>query len=219
MAIDVIITGVTGMVGEGVLHECLQHPDIRKVLVINRRPCGVSHPKLVEIIHGDFFNLTPVEDKLKGYDACFFCLGVTSLGKKKEEYFEVTYTLTMNFARTLARLNPGMTFCYISGAGTDGTEKGKLAWARVKGKVENDLTGLPFKHVYNFRPGFLHPSREMKNIHGYYGFFRIMYPVFRTILPKYVSTLRELGRAMINSVTKGYDKQVLEVPDIIKLSH
>ena len=218
MKIDVIITGSTGMVGEGVLHECLEHDDVRKILVLNRRPCGVFHPKLTEIIHKDFFDLTPVENQLKGYNACFFCLGVTSVGKEKDEYFSLTYTLTMNMAGILSKLNSEMTFCYISGAGTDSTEKGTLAWARVKGRTENDLMKLPFKKVYNFRPGFLQPSKGLKNVHKYYFIFKPLYPFFRVVFPKYFSTLQELGLAMINSVTKSYDKQVLEVPDIIRLS-
>lgn len=218
MKLDVIITGTTGMVGEGVLHECLSHPDVERILVINRRPCGVKDSKLTEIIHENFFDLSPIEHRLSGYNACFFCLGVTSLNKKEPEYFSLTYTLTLGIAQQLSKQNPEMTFCYISGAGTDSTEKGRLMWARVKGKTENDLMKLPFKRVYNFRPGFLQPTKGLKNAHGYYVVFRLLYPFFRLILSKYVSTLKELGLAMINSVTKGYDKQVLEVPDIIKLS-
>jgi len=218
MKLNVIITGATGMVGEGVLHECLLHPDVEKILVINRRPCRVSNPKLSEIIHDNFFDFSPVESNLDGYNACFFCLGVTSMNKKQPEYFSLTYTLTMDIAQRLSRLNPEMTFCYISGAGTDSTEKGKSMWARVKGKTENDLMKLPFKKVYNFRPGFLQPTKGQKNVHKYYYVFAFLYPFLRLTLPQYVSTLKELGLAMINSVTKGYEKQVLEVPDIIKLS-
>lgn len=218
MKVKAIITGTTGMVGEGVLKECLLHPDVENVLVINRKPCGVSHPKLIEIIHNDFMDLTPIKDKLTGYNACFFCLGISSVGKKDDEYFSITYTLTMKMAEILSQNNPDMTFCYISGAGTDSTENGRLNWARVKGKTENDLMKLPFKKVFAFRPGFLHPSPDLKNIHGYYILFRILYPFIRLVLPKFVSTLEELGLAMINSVTKGYDKTVLEVPDIIELA-
>src|SRR5476651_2638272 len=141
--IRVIITGSTGMVGEGVMHECLLHPDVEAVLVINRKPDGVVHPKLKEIVHKDFFDLSAIEDQLKGYNACYFCLGVTSLGKKEPEYYKLTYTLTLNFAQTLVKHNPDMTFCYVSGAGTDSTESGKIMWARVKGKTENDLMKLP----------------------------------------------------------------------------
>lgn len=218
MKLSVIITGATGMVGEGVLHECILHPDIEKILLINRRPCGVSDPKLTEIIHQDFFNISPIENQLIGYDACFFCLGVSSINKKEPEYFSLTYTLTMDIAERLARFNPGMTFCYISGAGTDSTEKGRSMWARVKGKTENDLMKLPFKKVYAFRPGFLKPTKGHKNVHKYYFIFGLLYPVLRLTLSKYVSTLQELGLAMINSARIGYEKQILEVPDIIKLS-
>ena len=218
MKIRAIVTGATGMVGEGVLKECLLHPDVEKVLVINRRPCGVVHPKLTEIIHSDFFDISPLSDQLTGYNACFFCLGVSSVGMSKEKYYSVTYTLTLHVAGILSRLNPEMTFCYISGAGTDSSEKGRLSWARVKGKVENDLTKLPFKQVYNFRPGFLMPSADLKNIKGNYFFFKVFYPVVKLLAPRYMSTLEELGFAMINSVLKGYGNQVIEVKDILELS-
>lgn len=214
MKIKVIITGVTGMVGEGVLAEALGHPEVEKVLVINRRPCGVSSPKLSEIIHKDFLDLSPVSEKLRDFNACFFCLGVSSLGMNKEEYYTATYTLTMHMAEILAKQNPEMTFCYISGAGTDGTERGRISWARVKGRVENDLMKLPFKKVYNFRPGMLIPSPGMKNVHKYYRRFSFLIPVLKALSPNMVSTLKELGLSMINSVLKGYDKPVLEVKDI-----
>jgi uncharacterized protein YbjT (DUF2867 family) len=216
--IKVIITGATGMVGEGVLTTCLTHPEVEKILVINRRSCGVTHPKLSEILHADFFNLTPVADQLKGYNACFFCLGVSSVGLKEEKYYSLTYTLTMNFAELLAGQNPGMTFCYISGAGTDSTEKGRINWARIKGKTENDLMKLPFKRVFACRPGFMLPSREAKIIPAYFGIFRYLYPVLRSLFPKYVSTLIEVGQAMINSVIYGYEKPVLEVKDLVELA-
>lgn len=218
MKVKAIITGVTGMVGEGVLLESLLHPEVEKVLVINRRPCGITHPKLTEILHANFFDFTPVAEQLIGYNACFFCLGVSSVGMKEEQYYSLTYTLTMHVAEILARQNPGMTFCYISGAGTDSTEKGRLNWARVKGKTENDLMKLPFRKVYAFRPGFLQPSKGLKNVHRLYGVFIFLYPVFRMLMPGYVSTLKELGLAMINSVLIGYDKSVLEVKDIVNLS-
>jgi hypothetical protein len=141
--VNAILTGTTGMVGEGVLHECLLHPEVESILVINRKPCGVSHPKLKEIIHTDFFDLTAIESQFTGYNACFFCLGVSSIGMKEPEYTKISYTLTMNMAQTLSKLNPGMTFCYVSGAGTDDTETGRMMWARVKGKTENDLA-IPY---------------------------------------------------------------------------
>lgn len=215
--IRAIITGATGMVGEGVLIECLQHEEVEEVLLINRRSCGVTHPKLKEIIHHDFFDLSPVEAQLKGYNACFFCLGVSSVGMKEAEYYRLTYELTMHAAHMLSRLNPEMTFCYVSGAGTDSSKQGRIMWARVKGKTENDLTKLPFKGVYNFRPGFLEPTRGMKNI-KHYKYIIWLAPLLRKIMPKYICSLRELGLAMIHAATQGYEKQVLEVPDILTLS-
>lgn len=206
------------MVGEGVLHECLSHPDIEKILVINRRPCGISNSKLIEIIHGDFFNLSSIEYQLNGYDACFYCLGSTSPFIKETEYYHVTYTLTLSVARVLAKLNPDMTFCYISGAGADRPDKAKFMQTRVKGKTEIDLIKLPFKRVYSFRPGLMQPGKGLKNTHNVYYVFRLFYPVLRLVLPKFVSSLKELGLAMINSVVKGYEKQILEVKDIVILS-
>jgi hypothetical protein len=217
MKIKAIITGATGMVGEGVLKASLLHPDVEKVLVINRRPCCVTHPKLTEILHTDFFNLSPVTENMKDYNACFFCLGVSSVGMKEEAYYSMTYTLTMHMAGILARQNPDMTFCYVSGAGTDSSEKGRLNWARVKGKTENDLMKLPFKKVFAFRPGFMLPEKGAKNVHGYYAIFRILYPLLRAMFPNFVSTLKEVGTAMINSVIYGYEKPVLEVKDIVAL--
>ncbi len=151
------------MVGEGVLHECLLSPDVDKVLVVSRRPGGVVHPKLTEFILKDFFDLSAAQNVLSGYDACFFCLGVSSVGMKKEDYEKMTYDLTMGFARVLVKANPAMTFCYISGAGTDSTEKGRLHWARVKGKTENDLQKLGFRQTYLFRPSMLKPTKGLKN--------------------------------------------------------
>ena len=135
------------MVGEGVLHECLLHPEVEKVLVIGRKPCGVTHPKLTEIIHPDLSDLISFEAGLKGYNACFFCAGISSLGVKDNDYYRLTYTLTLKFAEPVCRLNPGLVFCYVSGSGTDSTEKGRMAWARVKGKTENDLMKMPFKEI------------------------------------------------------------------------
>jgi hypothetical protein len=218
MKINAIITGATGMVGEGVLMESLNHPDVEKVLVLNRRPCGVSHPKLTEILHPNFLDLAPVADKLTGYNACFFCLGVSSVGMKEEVYHSMTYTLTMHVAGILSKQNPDMTFCYVSGAGTDSTEKGKINWARVKGKTENDLMKLPFKMVFAFRPGFMLAEKGAKNVPGYFVVFRVLYPALRTLFPRFVTTLKEVAVAMINSVKYGYQKQVIEVVDIIALS-
>ena len=207
------------MVGEGVLKVSLLHPDVESVLVINRKPCGVTHPKLTEIIHNDFLNLGPIAEHLKGYNACFFCLGVSSVGLNEERYYLLTYTLTMHMAEILSKQNTDMTFCYISGAGTDSTEKGKMNWARVKGKTENDLMKLPFKKVFAFRPGFMLPEKDAKNAHAYYAFFRLLYPPLRAIFPGFVSTLKVVATGMINSVLKGYEKPVLEVKDIVDLAN
>jgi uncharacterized protein YbjT (DUF2867 family) len=216
MKIKAIITGATGMVGEGVLNECLQHADVGEVLVAGRRTCGIIHPKLKEIIIPDFFNLSAIENQLVNYNACFFCLGVSSVGMKEPEYHKLTYELTMNFATTLVNRNPGMAFCYISGAGTN--EKGKMMWARVKGKTENELAKLPFKSVYNFRPGIIKPTKGLKNTLAFYKYLGWLIPVIKLIAPRKVSSLKELGLAMINAVLKGYEKQVLEVMDIVALS-
>jgi len=214
--IRAIVTGVTGMVGEGVLYECLQHPLVEAVLVINRKPCGVSHPKLKEIIHKDFFDITPIQDQLKGYNACFFCLGVSSVGMKEPEYYRMTYTLTLHFADVLVKQSPEVTFCYVSGTGTDSTEKGRSMWARVKGKTENDLMKLPFKKVYAFRPGFMQPTPGMKNTNKYYKYIAWLYPLLRRL--GMASTLKELGLAMINTVNNGPAHPILEVKDIIALA-
>jgi uncharacterized protein YbjT (DUF2867 family) len=218
MKIKVIVTGATGMVGEGVMHECLLHNDVEEVLAITRKPTGITHPKLKEIVHENFFDITPIQNQLSGYDACYFCLGVTSIGKNEEQYFKLTYTLTMHVASVLSKLNPQMTFCYVSGASTDSTEKGRSMWARVKGKTENDLMKLPFKRVYNFRPGYMSPTKGLKNALGMYKYVNWMYPFFRSVMPKFFCSLKEVGLAMINATTKGYEKQILEVKDIVDLA-
>lgn len=218
MKLRVIITGATGMVGEGVLHECLLHTNVEHVLVINRKPCGVQHSKLNEIIHAGFFDLSAIENQLTGYNACFFCLGVSSVGMKEPEYHRLTYSLTLHVAELLVKQNNDMVFCYISGAGTDSSEKGRMMWARVKGKTENDLMKLPFKKVYAFRPGYMHPTKGLKNTLKYYKYLSWLYPVFRMLLPKHVSTLKELGLAMIQATSKDYPKNILEVKDIILLA-
>jgi uncharacterized protein YbjT (DUF2867 family) len=212
-----VITGATGMVGEGVLLECLNHPDVEQVLIINRKPAGVSHPKLREIIHRDFFDLTPIEQELTNFDACFFCLGVSSVGISKEEYRHTTYGLTLNVAQLLARLNPAMTFCYVTGAGTDSSEQGRVAWARVKGATENALLRL-FKRAHMFRPGFMKASPGQKNVKNYYKFIAWLYPIGRALYPAGFCTLREVGLAMIEAANHGSPKQILEVGDIVNLA-
>jgi hypothetical protein len=212
--IRAIITGATGMVGEGVLHECLQHEQVEEVLIINRKPLGIIHPKLKEIIHANFYDLSPIAHELVGYNACYFCLGVTSVGKKEPEYYKLTYTLTMHMAEILSKTGYDMTFCYVSGSGTDSTEKGSSMWARVKGKTENDLMKLPFRQVFAFRPGFIKPTPGLKNSHAFYKFINWLYPVGRTIYPNGFCTLKELGLAMINVTAVGYSKQIIESTDI-----
>jgi uncharacterized protein YbjT (DUF2867 family) len=217
MKIKTIITGATGMVGEGVLLECLNHPDVEHVLVINRKPGGVSHPKLREIIHGDFFDLSPIAEQLTGFNACFFCLGVSSVGMNNEAYRHLTYDLTLNVARLLAGANPEMTFCYVTGAGTDSSEQGRSAWARVKGATENALMQL-FKNAYMFRPGFMKATPGQKNVKSYYRPLAWLYPIGRALYPGGFCILEEVGLAMIKAVTKGYPKHILEVKDIVQLA-
>jgi len=217
VSIRAIITGTTGMVGEGVLHECLQNPDVEAVLIINRKASGYTHPKLTEIIHADFYNFSSIENQLKGYNACFFCLGVTSVGITKEEYYKITYTMTLHIANMLSRLNPDMTFCYISGAGTDSTEKNS-GWAGVKGKTENDLMKLPFKQVFAFRPGFIKPIQGLSKTHNLYKYITWLYPVGRAVYPTGFCTLQELAAAMIHIVNQGYPQQVILGKDIIALA-
>lgn len=216
--IRVIITGATGMVGEGVMHECLQHPAVEAVLVVNRKPIGISHPKLKEVIHNDFYDLSSIESQLVGYNAWFFCLGTTSLGKSKEDYFKITYTLTLHVAETLCRLNKDMTFCYVSGANTDSTEKGRSNWARVKGKTENDIAKLPFKHTYAFRPGFIKPTPGLARMHSFYKYINWLFPIGRALVPGGFCTLRELGLAMIHIMQRGYHSNTIEGKDIIALA-
>ncbi len=218
MKIRAIITGATGMVGEGVLHECLNHADVEHVLVINRKPCGLTHPKLKEIIHKDFHNLSSIEFQLGGYNACFFCLGVSSVGMKEPEYSRLTYDLTLHVARQLVKLNQAMTFCYVSGASTDSSEKGKLMWARVKGKTENDLMKLPFKKVYCFRPGIMKPTPGLKNTLALYTWLGWTYPLIQLLFPSKVSTLAEVGQAMIHCAKKDYGKSVLEIGDFLEIA-
>jgi uncharacterized protein YbjT (DUF2867 family) len=214
MGLKIIITGATGMVGEGVLLESLENPAVEKVLSVSRRPYNLKHPKLTELIVPDFFHLDKVEDSLTGSEACFYCAGISAVGMKEAEYSRITYDTTLHFAKTLARLNPNMVFDYVSGQGTDSTEKAKMMWARVKGKTENALMQLPFKHVYIFRPGVMKPSSGQQNIKPIFKFTAALYPFVRAIVPNFASTLKEVGLAMIHSVTQGYDKQILEVKDI-----
>ena len=217
MTISTIITGASGMVGEGVLLECLADPRVDRVLVVARKPSGVTHPKLVEVIHADFDDLSAIQSRLVGYDACFFCLGVSSLGMSEADYKRVTQDLTLNFGRTLARLNPDMAFCYVTGKSTDSTEHGKVMWARIKGATENELLRL-FRRGVMFRPGMMRARKGQKNLKGWYGAIAWIYPIGRWLAPGSFCTLQEVGQAMINAAVIGSPKKVLEVPDIVALA-
>ena len=217
MTISTIITGATGMVGEGVLMECLADPRVERVLIVNRKPSGFTHPKLREIVHADFHDLSTIQSQLVGYDACFFCLGVSSLGMSEADYRHVTYDLTVNVGRTLARLAPDMTFTYVSGTGTDSTEHGKTMWARVKGATENELLRL-FRRGVMFRPGFMRATPGQKNLKGWYKVIAWMYPIGRRLYPAGFCTLQEVGQAMIAAASTGSSKRVLEVKDIVALA-
>lgn len=218
MKYKVIITGVTGMVGEGVLHECLQSPDIETVLTIGRRPSGKQHPKLKEIIHADFTDVNSIADQLKGYDGCFCCMGVTSVGKDEATYFRMTYDMTMPLAKAFAAANPGGIITYVSGLGTDSTEKGKIMWARVKGKTENDLMKLPVKGAYMFRPGIMTPTPGLTNTIKAYKWFGWIIPIMKLLRPNTVSTLAQVGQAMLVLLKTSPPTQILEVKDIVKIA-
>ena len=214
---NVLITGSTGMVGKGVLLECFDHPQVERVTVINRHSLQMTHPKLKEILHQDFFQWHAIKEQLSGFDACFFCLGVSSAGMKEPEYARMTYDLTLQFARTLLPLNPGMTFCYVSGAGTDSSEKGRTMWARVKGKTENALLALGFKAAYMFRPGFIKPMRGITSRTPLYNtLYVFIKPVVGLIMrfPKIATDSNTLGQAMIRVGLEGYASPILESEDI-----
>ncbi|MEK8132437.1 NAD-dependent epimerase/dehydratase family protein [Paenibacillus filicis] len=215
----VILTGATGMVGEGVLHECLLDPEVEEVLVISRRISGMSHPKLTELVHDNFFDLSSIAERLKGYDACFYCLGISSVGKSEADYTRITYDMTMHMAELLSRSNPGMVFCYITGSGTDSTEQGRSMWARVKGRTENHLLQLPFRAAYMFRPSYIHPTKGLKNTYSYAWTITWLYPLLKPLFPNQLLTMKELGNAMLQVARTGYEKPILQVPDILRLAH
>ncbi|MBL8607264.1 MAG: NAD-dependent epimerase/dehydratase family protein [Myxococcales bacterium] len=212
----VILTGVTGMVGEGVMLECLDNPAVEKVLSVSRKPTNHTHPKLEQLQVRDFRELdADAEAKLTGYDACFYCAGISSAGMNEAEYTVITYDTPVAFATTLARLNPEMVLVHVSGAATDGTEKGRVMWARVKGRAENALSKLPFKGVYNFRPGLMTPYPGQKHVKALFRAALVLAPVLKLFFP--ALTLSQLGRAMIRCAQSGAPKQVLEVKDIMAL--
>ena len=217
----VILFGANGMVGQGVLGECLLDPAVESVLVVGRSPTGQRHAKLREIIHDNFTDFSAIESQLTGYDACFFCLGVSSVGMTEQRYRHLTYDITIAAATTLARLNPGMVFTYVTGRGTDSSESGSLMWARIKGKTENDLLKLPFKAAYMFRPAGIQPLHGVRSKTGWVQAIYVATAPLLTFLnrvaPKYMTTSEQFGRAMIKVATDGYPKPVLESEDINRL--
>lgn len=217
----VILFGATGMVGQGVLRECLLDGEVASVLAIVRGATGQQHEKLQELVHEDFFDFSAIETKLSGYDACFFCLGVSSAGMTEEDYRRVTYDITLAAATTLVRQNAAMTFIYVSGAGTDSTERGRTTWARVKGKTENALLRLPFKAAYMFRPAIIQPQHgitsKTKAYRVLYAVFGPLFPLLKAVFPKYVTTTEQVGRAMLKVAKQGAPKPVLENQDISAL--
>jgi uncharacterized protein YbjT (DUF2867 family) len=214
----VILFGATGMVGQGVLRECLLDPEVGSVLAIGRRATGVRHDKLHEIVHKAFSDFGAIEGQLSGYDTCFFCLGVSAAGMSEQEYSRVTYDVTMAAARTLVKQNPGMTFIYVSGAGTDSSERGRMMWARVKGKTENALLAMPFKAAYMFRPGYIQPlhgiALSARLTRVLYAVVGPLYPLWKRLFPKYVTTTEQLGLAMIHVAKHGAPKHILENQDL-----
>ena len=217
MTIDVILFGATGMVGQGVLRECLLDPEVGRVLTVGRNPTGQQHPKLRELVVPDLFDYSAVESDLTGYDACIFTLGVSAAGMTEEAYSHMTYDLTIAAATTLARLNPGMVFVYVSGQGTDSTEHGRMMWARVKGRTENALLRL-FDRAHMFRPGFIQPLHGIRSkTRAYQLFYTILgpiLPVLRRLFPRHITTTETLGRAMLKAAKGGTEKRVLEMRDI-----
>jgi uncharacterized protein YbjT (DUF2867 family) len=214
----VILFGATGMVGQGVLRECLLDDEVESVLVVGRSSTGKLHRKLREIVHKDLFDLSSIESELTGFDACFFCLGVSSVGMNERDYQHLTYDLTLSVAQTLVKVNSAMTFIYVSGMGTDSTESGHSMWARVKGRTENALLRLPFKAAYMFRPAYIQPLHgivpKTKVYRILYAVIGPLYPLWKALFPKYVTTSEQVGRAMIEVALHGATARVLESPDI-----
>jgi len=217
----VIVFGATGMVGQGVLRECLIDDGIDRVLVVGRTPTGVRNAKLTEITYNDFTDYSAIESQLTGFDACMFCLGVSSVGMSEERYRHLTYDITLAAATMLARLNPQMTFVYVTGLHTDSTEQGPRMWARVKGKTENDLLKLPFRAAYMFRPGAIQPLHGIRSktawVQAIYTVTRPLWSVLRRISPRLVTSTEQVGRAMIHVARVGYPRKILEMEDINSL--
>jgi uncharacterized protein YbjT (DUF2867 family) len=217
----VIVFGATGMIGSGVLLECLRDPRVTAVLTVGRSKADASHPKLTQLVHGDFLSFESIRGQLTGYDACFFCLGVSAVGMSEADYHRMTYEITVAAAETLFAVNPGMTFCYVSGASTDSTERGRMMWARVKGKTENRLLAMS-ERSYMFRPGFIVPVQGVRSKTRLYALIydvtRPLYPVLKRCFPDSLSTSDGLGRAMIAVAASGYPKRHLEITDINALA-
>jgi uncharacterized protein YbjT (DUF2867 family) len=215
---NILIFGATGMVGQGVLRECLLASDVERVVTVGRNATGQQHPKLQELVVKDMYDYSAVEAQLQGFDACFFCLGVSSVGMKEDDYRRITYDLTMAAATVLARLNPGMTFTYVTGSGTDSSERGSSMWARVKGATENALLRLPFKAAYMFRPGVIQPLHGARSKTPLYnGIYVVISPLLSLayrLWPDKMTTTEQVGRAMLAVARHGAPKALLEVPDI-----
>lgn len=218
----VLITGATGMVGKGVLLECLDHPSIKEVVTLGRNQVDIEHPKLSQLIHPDFLDLSALEDHLNGFDACFYCMGISAAGLKEDEYKKLTYDYALTLARLLKKNNPEMTFIYVSGQGTDSSEKGRLMWARVKGKTENDLLSLGFRQAFMFRPGIIIPLKGItsrtKGYQFFYDYFMWLIRLIKFLSPDSVVDTTQIGHAMINSMRYGYGKNILRPRDIVSLS-
>lgn len=214
----IILFGGTGMVGQGVLRECLLDRDVVQILSVVRTPTGQQHPKLRELQHADFFDFSAIAGELSGFDACFYCLGATSVGKSEAEYTKITYDITVAAADVIAHMNPQLTFIFVSGASSDSTEKGSVMWARIKGKAENAILAMPFKASYVFRPGLIQP---MHGVQSKTALYRIPYtilapfvPWLRRRFPNYVTTTEVIGRAMLAVARRGYPQRILESADI-----
>lgn len=215
---NVLLFGATGMVGQGVLRECLLDSDVKLVQTVGRSPTNVQHQKLREVVHRDLTNYISLEPRLTGFDACFFCLGISSVGMTEADYKRITYDIAVAAAETLARLNPSMTFIYVSGTGTDSSERGRIMWARIKGQAENALLKMPFKGAYMFRPGVIEPMHGARSKTTAY---RVLYALskplvilLRHIFPDYILTTEQIGRAMLEVVRRGASKRILEPKDI-----
>jgi uncharacterized protein YbjT (DUF2867 family) len=219
----VLLFGATGMVGSGALLECLEDPRVHSVVVVGRSPCGTRHAKLREILHADFFDFSAIQSGFAGVDACFFCLGVSSAGLPEPEYRRITFDLTLAAARAMVAVNAAVTFCYVSGAGTDSTERGRTMWARVKGQTENALLAMPFKAAFMFRPAFIQPVKGVRTktplYRAFYAILGPLFPVLRRLAPRHVTTSAAVGRALIEVAIGGYDRRILASEDINRVAN